>query len=71
VNLHVFPVSSPEPDRTLLFRDRLRSNADDRNRDELSKRRLAARRWTHVQDYADAKSAVVEEIIARARADGR
>ena len=31
-------------------------------------RALAARRWDYVQDYADAKSAVIEEIISRARA---
>jgi GrpB-like predicted nucleotidyltransferase (UPF0157 family) len=28
---------------------------------------LAAAQWTYIQDYADAKSAVVEEIVARAR----
>ena len=27
---------------------------------------LAAREWKHVQNYADAKSAVVQEILARA-----
>src|ERR671933_438013 len=33
-----------------------------------TKRDLAARHWTYVQNYADAKSEVVEAIIARARA---
>ena len=33
---------------------------------ERTKRKLAAREWTYVQDYADAKTAVVEEILARA-----
>jgi GrpB-like predicted nucleotidyltransferase (UPF0157 family) len=37
--------------------------------DERTKRELAARRWAYVQDYADAKSSVVEGIIARARED--
>ena len=32
---------------------------------------LAVRRWAYVQDYADAKSSVVEGIIARARAGSR
>ena len=32
-------------------------------------RELAARHWTYVQDYADAKGEVVEGIIARALAD--
>jgi GrpB-like predicted nucleotidyltransferase (UPF0157 family) len=33
-----------------------------------TKRELAARRWDYIQDYADAKSAVIEEIISRAKA---
>lgn len=51
----------------LLFRDRLRANEDERALYGEAKRRLAARSWARVQDYADAKSEVVEEIIARAR----
>jgi len=31
-----------------------------------TKRTLAVRTWRQVQDYADAKTAVVEDIIARA-----
>jgi GrpB-like predicted nucleotidyltransferase (UPF0157 family) len=50
----------------LAFRDRLRSHPEDRDLYERTKRELAARRWAYVQDYADAKSAVVESIIARA-----
>ena len=53
----------------LLFRDRLRSRPDERELFERTKRALAARRWDYVQDYADAKSGVIEEIISRARAD--
>jgi GrpB-like predicted nucleotidyltransferase (UPF0157 family) len=34
-----------------------------------AKRELAARDWEFVQQYADAKSRVVEAIIARALAD--
>jgi GrpB-like predicted nucleotidyltransferase (UPF0157 family) len=66
VNLHVFSEGSPEIDRMLAFRDRLRANDSDRMRYERSKRELAEREWKYVQDYADAKTAVVEEIIARA-----
>ena len=55
----------------LLFRDRLRANRDDLERYERTKRELARRRWAHRQDYADAKSAVVEQIIATARAESR
>ena len=69
VQIHVFTGDSPEIERMVLFRDRLRSHPGERERYERTKRELAARRWAYVQDYADAKSAVVEGIIARARAD--
>ena len=39
---------------------------EDFERYLAEKRRLAARRWEHVQDYADAKAVVVEEIVTRA-----
>jgi GrpB-like predicted nucleotidyltransferase (UPF0157 family) len=67
VQIHVFAVGSEEAERMLLFRDRLRAEEDERALYEKAKRRLAARNWSRVQDYADAKSEVVEEIIARAR----
>ena len=67
INLHVFSVGSPEIDRMLGFRDRLRAHDDERLRYERAKRDLAAREWTYLQDYADAKSTIVEEIVARAR----
>jgi GrpB-like predicted nucleotidyltransferase (UPF0157 family) len=66
VNLHVFSRGCEEVDRMLLFRDHLRANEDDRRKYEDAKRELAARRWKYVQHYADAKSAVVAEIMARA-----
>lgn len=69
VNLHVFSAGSAEVERMLLFRDRLRAVDDDRERYEATKRALAQRRWQHVQDYADAKTPIVGEIIARATRD--
>ena len=66
VNLHVFSAGCPEIDRILLFRDWLRGNAEDRDLYERTKRALAVRQWSDVQDYADAKTAVVEDILARA-----
>ena len=42
------------------------ARTDDRDLYLRTKRELAAREWKYVQNYADAKSAVVEEIIARA-----
>ncbi len=66
VNLHVFSEGCPEIDRMLSFRDWLRSSSADRELYERTKRELAAKEWRYVQDYADAKTAVVEEIVARA-----
>ena len=68
VNLHVFSEGCVEIERMLAFRDHLRVNDADRQLYERTKRELAAREWAYVQDYADAKSDVVEEIILRARA---
>ena len=67
VQIHVFAEGSEEAERMLVFRDRLRSHDGDRALYEQTKRRLAERNWERVQDYADAKSDVVEAIIARAR----
>ena len=66
LNLHVFSDGCPEIDRMLRFRDWLRTDQADRELYEQTKRKLAAREWTYVQDYADAKTLVVVEIIARA-----
>jgi GrpB-like predicted nucleotidyltransferase (UPF0157 family) len=68
VNLHAFAAGCSEIDRMLAFRDWLRGHEDDRDLYQAEKLRLAARTWTYMQDYADAKSEVVEQIIARATA---
>jgi GrpB-like predicted nucleotidyltransferase (UPF0157 family) len=69
INLHTFSEGSSEISRMLAFRDRLRTHDDERDLYLATKRELAARHWTYVQDYADAKGEVVEGIIARALAD--
>jgi len=66
VNLHVFTVGCPEVDRMLRFRDHLRANRSDREFYEATKRQLASHEWEYVQNYADAKSNVIEAILARA-----
>jgi GrpB-like predicted nucleotidyltransferase (UPF0157 family)/predicted enzyme related to lactoylglutathione lyase len=66
VNLHVFGIGSVEIDRMLGFRDHLRSDADDLAYYLRTKRGLARRRWALMQQYADAKGEVVEQIVARA-----
>jgi GrpB-like predicted nucleotidyltransferase (UPF0157 family) len=69
VNLHVFTEGASEVAKMLAFRDWLRSHDDDRVLYERTKRALAAREWKFVQHYADAKTEVVEGIMARALAD--
>ncbi|NVI30624.1 MULTISPECIES: GrpB family protein [Streptomyces] len=66
VNLHVFPEGCPETARMLRFRDHLRADAADRDLYARTKRELSARSWTYTQQYADAKSEVVAEILRRA-----
>ncbi|MFL6136466.1 MAG: GrpB family protein [Frankiaceae bacterium] len=66
VNLHVLSAGSAEADRMLRFRDHLRSSPADLERYASVKRELAKRTWRHVQHYADAKTAVVTEILQRA-----
>jgi GrpB-like predicted nucleotidyltransferase (UPF0157 family) len=66
VNLHVFTEGCEEVDRMIRFRDWLRENDADRTLYADAKRELAARDWKYVQQYADAKTAVVDEIMDRA-----
>jgi GrpB-like predicted nucleotidyltransferase (UPF0157 family) len=66
VNLHVYTAGSREIERNLLFRDRLRGNREDRDLYARTKRELAARTWKYTQNYADAKSEIIEEILLRA-----
>jgi GrpB-like predicted nucleotidyltransferase (UPF0157 family) len=68
INLHVHSPESPEIRRHLLFRDRLRDNSEERDLYLRTKRELAAREWKYVQHYADAKTEVIEQILARAGA---
>ena len=69
IKLHVFGRDCPEIRRMIEFRNRLRDHAADRELYARTKRELAQRRWRYVQDYADAKSEVVEAILARAATD--
>jgi GrpB-like predicted nucleotidyltransferase (UPF0157 family) len=67
VNLHVFSVDCPEIDRMPAFRDWLRIDAGDRELYVRSKRLLAQQNWKYTQNYADAKTTVIDEILSRAR----
>jgi GrpB-like predicted nucleotidyltransferase (UPF0157 family) len=67
--LHVFGDGCPEIDRMVGFRDWLRTHPDDLAAYARLKQDLAAQTWAYVQDYADAKSDFVEEILSRSPAD--
>jgi GrpB-like predicted nucleotidyltransferase (UPF0157 family) len=66
VNLHVFSRGSRQAARHLRFRDAIRANDEERDRYAAAKRALAAQRWAYVQNYADAKNDVIDDILVRA-----
>lgn len=66
INLQTFTIGVSEIDKMLRFRDWLRTHDDDRELYERAKLDLAAGRFGFMQDYADAKTAVVAEILGRA-----
>ena len=68
VNLHVFGAGCSETDRMVRFRDWLRRDDADRELYLRTKRALSVRDWKYMQQYADAKTGVVEEIMTRAMA---
>ena len=70
VNLHVYSPGCEEVDRMLIFRDRLRANEADRDLYEQTKRDLTKQKWKFGQNYADAKTGVIREILARAGVTG-
>ncbi|MBU3865760.1 GrpB family protein [Streptomyces sp. 4503] len=65
-NLHVLSEGCPEARRMLLFRDRLRTHSGDRELYADTKRSLSRQTWEYMQNYADAKTEVVEGILKRA-----
>jgi GrpB-like predicted nucleotidyltransferase (UPF0157 family) len=69
VHVHIWADTDPEVERYLALRDRLRVSASDRELYAGRKRELARRQWTDMNDYADAKSPVIADILARAAGD--
>lgn len=66
VHLHVWDLGSDGERRHLLFRDHLRVHPDDAAAYAAVKQQLVRRSWPTMQDYADAKSDVVHDILRRA-----
>ncbi len=71
VHLHVFSAGSSEVSRYLVFRDYLRGNRADRELYEAVKRELAGQEWPSMNNYAEAKTEVIQQIIARANAQDK
>ena len=69
VNLHVYSPGNGQTPRYRLFRERMRSHPEELALYAAKKRELAAKKWKYVQNYADAKTEVIDEIIGRARAE--
>lgn len=66
IHLHVFSKGSKEIEKYLLFRNYLRLHDDARELYENTKKELAKKTWKYVQNYADAKSEVVQKILSDA-----
>ncbi len=64
VHVHVYSTGCPEIQRCMAFRNRLRRNVVDRHRYEQTKRELAAKEWPDMNVYAEAKTEVIESILA-------
>lgn len=69
VHVHICTSGSEWERDHLLFRDRLRRDAADRDRYAALKLSLAARDWPDMNAYADAKGPLIAEILARAEQD--
>lgn len=67
INLHVFSAGCPEIERILIFRDWLRQNPADRDLYARTKLALVEKEWKYIQNYADAKGPVIQEIMERAQ----
>lgn len=66
INLHVFSKNLKEIEKYLLFRNYLRHHDDARQLYEDTKKELAKKTWKYVQNYADAKTDVVQKILKAA-----
>ena len=67
VHVHLYEPDHEAVSAYLDLRDWLRVDADDRALYERTKRRLATRAWTDMNEYADAKTDVILAILGRAR----
>ena len=66
-HLHVYAPGRPQARDYLDLRDWLRVSSDDCTLYANVKRHLAQKQWNDMNDYADAKTDIVLDILARAR----
>jgi GrpB-like predicted nucleotidyltransferase (UPF0157 family) len=64
VHVHVYSPQSPKIERCLPLRDHLRENEENRELYARTKRNLASRYWPSGEHYAEAKTEVIEGIVA-------
>jgi GrpB-like predicted nucleotidyltransferase (UPF0157 family) len=67
VHVHVYEPGRQEVRDYLDLRDWLRVDAEDRELYAATKRMLARKQWDDMNDYADAKTEVIYDVLARAR----
>ncbi|GAB3606244.1 GrpB family protein [Conyzicola nivalis] len=68
VHVHIYAKGDEAVMKYVLFRDRLRTDADDRALYADTKRALIRQGFDDMNAYADAKTEVIAAIMARARA---
>ena len=66
VHVHICAGGGEWERRHLLFRDWLRLERADAERYAEAKRALAAREWPDMNEYANAKTVIVNDILSRA-----
>ncbi|MGI8962870.1 MAG: GrpB family protein [Thermomicrobiales bacterium] len=71
LNLLVWTRGSPEIQRNRAFRDWLRANDDDRLPYARNTVELGSQTWDNVQQFANARTEVIEDILVRAFAAQR
>lgn len=69
-HVHLLEAGDADIDAYLLLRDLLRRDESARDLYEGTKRELIAREWADMNEYADAKTSVIEELLRRARDSG-
>jgi GrpB-like predicted nucleotidyltransferase (UPF0157 family) len=63
VHVHLWADGGPDVERQIVFRDRLRASAAQREAYERLKRELARQEWNDMNEYADAKGPFIDGVV--------